>query len=74
MIFPKSLQGNRGVFTTIESAQIEGKGVRNFLKPEERINLTDCQVAVSSQWGISNICHIIKRAEELGYTITHVKN
>lgn len=73
-IFPKSLQGNRGVFTTVESAQIEGKGVRNFLKPEEIINLTDCQVAVSSQWGKSNICHIIKRAEGLGYTITEVKN
>jgi hypothetical protein len=72
--FPKSLQGNRGVFTTIESAQIEGKGVRNFLKPEEIINLTDYQVAVSSQWGISNICNIIKRAEELGYIITQAKS
>ena len=68
-VFPKWCQGTRGVFTTTESAQIEGKGRRNFMKPDEVIDLADSQVAVSNQWGITNICHIIELARELGYTI-----
>jgi hypothetical protein len=71
-IFPKWCQGARGVFTTLELAQNEAeeKRSRHFLKPEEIIQLTDSQIAVTTQWGIGNINHFIKQAIKLDYKIT----
>jgi hypothetical protein len=68
-LFPRKLQGTRGVFATVDKAQME-KGRRNFLKPEEIIQLSDCQVAVSTQWGIRNINNLIDKARSIGYDIT----
>jgi hypothetical protein len=69
--FPKSCQGKRGVFTTLELAQHEAeeKRVRHFLKPEEIVQLADAQIAVTTQWGIGNINHFIRQAEKLDYEI-----
>jgi hypothetical protein len=71
-IFPKNCQGSRGVFSTTEIANekysTSGRK-RHFLEPQELIKLSDCTIAVSSQWGIKNIGKFIKRAKEVGFTI-----
>lgn len=70
--FPHSCQGSRGVFATAEIANekyaTSGRK-RHFLEPQELINLSDCTIAVSSQWGIKNIGKFIKRAKEIGCSI-----
>jgi hypothetical protein len=72
-VFPKRLQGSKGVFATVEIAQIQSeKGRRNFLKPEELIELSDCSIAVSTQWGITNTPSFIDEARKLGCTIESV--
>lgn len=71
-IFPQSCQGSKGVFATAEIANgiytTSGKK-RHFLEPQELIKLSDCTIAVSSQWGITNIGKFIKRAKEFGFSI-----
>lgn len=74
--FPKNCQGSYGVFATFESAnEIAKKIKRHFLNPEDIVNLSDCTIAVCSQWGAKskstkgNIENFIKRATELGYKI-----
>ena len=69
--FPKSCQGNLGVFATIEDANeifVRTNRHRYFDKPEECITLSDSSIAVCSQWG-GNINQFLKQAESLGYDI-----
>jgi hypothetical protein len=72
-IFPKILQGNRGVFATAEHANqvySEQKSKRYFIKPDELIELEDSTIAISSQWSVNNIDNFISVATELGFKIT----
>ena len=69
--FPKSCQGNLGVFATIEDANeifVRTNRHRYFDKPEEYIMLSDSSIAVCSQWG-GNINQFLKQAKSLGYDI-----
>lgn len=70
--FPQSCQGSRGVFATAENANekysTSGRK-RHFLEPQELIELSDCSIAVSSQWGIKNIGNFINKAKEIGFSI-----
>lgn len=75
-VFPCRLQGtSNGVFQTLAKAQEtlnrEGRK-RHYLNPDEVIKLSDCSVAVSSQWG-TNTENFIQHAKELGYEIEVVK-
>jgi hypothetical protein len=70
--FPKTCQGSAGVFSTLEvAAELFGKSGRrrHFLNPEETIQLDDCVIAVSNQWGIGNLDRFMQRARQLGYNI-----
>jgi len=70
--FPQSCQGARGVFATAEIANekysTSGRK-RHFLEPQELIELSDCTIAVSSQWGIKNIGEFIELAKQEGFLI-----
>jgi len=76
-IFPKSIQGNHGVFTTLENAQdiYSRYGYkRHFLNEEDILFVGNVKIAICSQWGIGNIDNIIKLAKEkLKYSIEHIK-
>lgn len=78
-IFPKTCQGSSGVFATAEIANekysTSGRK-RHFIEPQELIKLSDCTIAVSNRWGIKNIGKFIKRAKEIGISITidNIKN
>ena len=71
--FPKRYQGAKGVFTTVETAQA-GRDIRHFIKPEEIIQLSDCQIAVCTQWGKGNIENFIKLAKEKHHYVITVAN
>ena len=61
-VFNKKCQGSLGVFEKIERANeifAKTERKRHFLKPEELIKLSDCTVAVCSQWGVGNIKNFI---------------
>lgn len=71
--FPKHLQGSSGVFNLQTDAQdIYGRTghKRHFIKPDEVIKLSDCDVAISTEWGKGNIDDFIIAACALGYEIT----
>jgi hypothetical protein len=70
--FPINLQGSQGCFRSYEdamSAIVNGRK-RNFIKPEELIQLSNEIIAISSQWGIRNIPKFISNAKKLGYKIS----
>lgn len=69
-VFPKSFQGTRDVFNTVESAS--QNPARYFLKPDETIQLGDSHIAVSNQWGITHIPNIKKVSNELGFIVEQV--
>lgn len=72
-LFPKHLQGSNGVFSLYADAQdiYERTGhKRHFLKPDEIIKLSDCEIAVSTEWGKGNIDDFIEAAQSIGYEIT----
>jgi hypothetical protein len=69
--FPQSLQFKE-TFCTIEVAKAKPT-VRNFIKPNEVIQLKDATVAVSNQWGSPNIPNFINRCKELGIPVKPVK-
>ena len=68
--FPRTCQGAYGVFSTVDKANeiyaVSGRK-RNFLNPDELIQLYGSRIAICSQWGIGNIDNFIRRAKELGY-------
>lgn len=69
-IFDKSLQGSIGVVENKELAeQRKDYSVRFFTKKDETIVLNDGIMYVCTQWGILNIPHFIRRAEQLGFVI-----
>jgi hypothetical protein len=75
-VFPKSLQGSFGVFTTLENALDifrRYRYKRHFIKEDETILLGSQEIAICSQWGIGNIKNIIQLArEKLGFDIHEV--
>jgi hypothetical protein len=75
-IFPKELQGNFGVFTTLDKAiniYSRYKYKRHFINDDEVINVNGIDIAICSQWGIDNIKNIIKVArDKLNYKIDEV--
>lgn len=81
-VFPDEVQGTKyGVFQSLQSAAeiYKETGIpRHFIKNDEVIQLNDEKIAVCSQWGInrndeynSNINKFIRKANELGYIISH---
>lgn len=84
-IFPDKMQGTKhGVFQSLKSAieiYEETDIPRHFIKDDEVVQLSDEKIAVCSQWGInrndeynSNINKFIRKANELGYLISHDMN
>lgn len=72
-VFPKAIQGSIGVFNKYEFVQekyIDKQHKRHFVKPEEIIRLSDCSVAVCTEWGIGNINNFLNKVKELGYDVT----
>jgi hypothetical protein len=72
-VFPRGLQGSGGVFETIEDAQEiaeRTKHKRHYIKPYERLVLSDCVIAVSTQWGAGNIDNFIDVARKIGFKIS----
>ena len=73
--FPKRLQGSLGVFDTFEHAQEtfeRERRKRHFIGSGEEVELSDAVIAVSSQWGSSNIDRFIDVARALGFDISEV--
>lgn len=73
--FPKELQGSIGVISLEADAReiLSRSGhKRHFLDSEELIELSDCTVAVCTQWGVGNIDKFLQQAKSLGYEITEV--
>jgi hypothetical protein len=69
-VFPRNLQGSLGVFAKIADVNILAN--RYFLKRNEQVALSDCVVAVCSQWGMDNINKFIDAAEELEIEIKKI--
>lgn len=71
-LFPKSIRGNSGVFTTSEIANDIYNRTghkRHKIQPEELINLSDSTIATSTQWNSYNIQQFISAANKLGANI-----
>ena len=76
-VFPKHLQGIRGVFIKYEVAQeiFDRTGhKRHYIKSTELIKLSDCMVAVCTQWNKDNIKNFINKSESIGFTITPIRD
>ena len=77
-VFPKNLQGSIGVFNEHGFVQkkYENKShKRHYLKVNEIINLADCNIVVSTEWGAGdgdNISGFIEQAKSIGYNITAI--
>lgn len=72
-VFPKGLQGSIGVFNELEFVKNKyaDKGhKRHFVKPNEIIQLSDCNVVVCTEWGAGNIDAFVEQTEALGYAVT----
>jgi hypothetical protein len=75
-VFPDELQGSIGVVASKEDALkiYEQTGhKRHFIKPDEFIQLQDCVIAVSREWGKGNINNFITHAQSLGFDIQPVQ-
>ncbi|MEO1857921.1 MAG: P-loop NTPase fold protein [Rubritalea sp.] len=67
-VFPMS--GSRGVFTTKEKALDIFETTnrkRHFIADDQIIQLSDCEIAVSTQWGAKSITPILAIFKTLGY-------
>ncbi len=73
-VFPDKLQGPKGVVVNeqIFKSKFDNKN-RYFYQDNEIIQL-DEKVYVCTQWGAFNIGSFIKKARQLGYEITEMKN
>lgn len=80
-LIPRSLQGSSGVFSTIENAQEiynrennKSKQKRNYMKPDELIELSDSTIATSTQWKVENIQRFIDHVNKLdgNFKITRI--
>ena len=75
LAFPKQLQGSIGVINETSFVKNKYKDKdhkRHFLNVDEAIQLSDCSVAVCTEWGAGNINNFIKQTEEHGYKISPV--
>lgn len=71
-VFADSIQGNWGVFQTVEFAE-KKDSKRYFLKPGEILVTGDgVSIAVCTQWGMPKIDDFINAAIKLGYEIKRV--
>ena len=76
-VFPRHIfkghhQGSNGVFSNvnvIRNSKNTDMLKRFFIQPHELIKLADVTVAVSTQWGLSNITLLIQIANKLRYQI-----
>ena len=65
--------GFKGVVVKADERHVDPQGrKRYFDNPDDIIKLNDAEVCVCSNWGKGNIETFIKRANELGFTITPV--
>jgi len=74
-VFPKSIQGSIGVINKFDDVQNKYAGKahkRHFVKPDEIIQISDCEIAVCTEWGISNINKFLIVAKNLGYDVTPI--
>jgi len=74
-IFPKKIQGAKGVFALQSEAEdiyASTSRKRHFINPEDIIKLKDAVIAVCTQWGASNIDQFISIARQHGYEIKQV--
>jgi hypothetical protein len=70
--FPNELQGEIGLANKFYDVAKKYDGLSNkhhFVSEQDLLDLQDGQVAISSEWGVSNIQAFIKRARELDYCI-----
>lgn len=68
--FPKQLQGSTGVFNELKATEEKfKKSVHKLHFMQDIINLKDCDIVVSTEWGISNINNFLKEVERFGYSI-----
>lgn len=72
--FPKTIQGNHGVFDTFENANelySRYRYKRHFLNEEDVLIVGNTHIAICSQWGIGNINNFLKLVkEQLKYKIS----
>ncbi|MDA7532693.1 hypothetical protein OAL36_03950 [Akkermansiaceae bacterium] len=69
-LFPDSLQGSIGVFSSIEEAEGKFKGKRHYVKSP--IRLSNATVAVCNQWGIGNIASFIDHVQGMGFEVQEI--
>lgn len=72
--FSPKIQGSLGVVRTLEDARDLSSDYerRFFTRENELIHTATEDCVVCSQWGKFNINNFIRRAEELGFTITTI--
>ncbi len=66
------VQGKRPLFVKLDEAlEIKAKGqARHFVKDGEELQLIDCQIAVSNQWGVGNLPKFLDHCrDELGIKV-----
>ena len=76
-IFPPKTQGSIGVFNHFEYVENKYKdkaNKRHFIKDAELIQLSDCKVAICTEWGVGNINAFIKAAQSINYEIEASNN
>ena len=77
-VFPDQLQGaNIGVFAEIEDAKRRTNKIKRYYFGDrpgsvESVQIADCTIVVSNQWGIGNIGRFLQVAEKLGFEINPV--
>jgi hypothetical protein len=66
VVFPQSLQGKETFADENKARAVfqQSGRKRHFFEPDELITLSDTTIAVSTQWGISNINRFIKHSND----------
>lgn len=65
--FPQSLQSRETFTTEIKAKQKSDR--RNFIEPDELITLADETIAISTQWGLTNIKAFIEHCKSMNIEI-----
>ena len=78
LVFPKSIQGTYGVFSTIENAEkVNVNKIKYNTKPLYLIDLKDCQIATCIHWGLGekpNFPNFLEKVKSLGFRIEILEN
>ncbi len=72
-VFPRDLQGSIGVINKYDFVQknyMNKPHKRHFVKSDELIQLSDCTIAVCTEWGVGNINNIIEQGVAIGCNIS----